>query len=704
MTNERPWEQVSLPPALTGMKSMLSSDEMQYLTWLASGKYEGWGAIVELGVWLGSSTAALAEGLRRRGAPATIHSFDLFVWESYMAEAAFTDLKPGDDFLPLFLKQIGDYSSWVEAHKVDLLNYKWDGGPIEILFVDSAKTWDLANAILKGFGAHLSPGRSRVVLQDFRYGYAYCLPLIFDSRPDLWKQIEDVRFGPTVTFVPLKPLFGASGIEADYSEESFPLSVAGPLLRSRIAREEPPSRRQLLQGLYRKYLIDGPLDEARALRAEVLALGIDESDLRTLENIDIVLQPRGWAAYQAGDYQAARAIAERSVSLSTDKSIYALILLGFSCLRLGDREGAERAMEEARHLNPEHPPVMLFRVETAVGDGLYEQAEAEALKVLKTGPLDESTIQWALNLLSRVWQLRENRESSSATLAELAPYLGKSPSYAALLERENTSHIDGCYRIAATHIVPWLATRFDLSEMTAVEVGSGTGGSTLAFAKAMRSVHCFEIHEPSIAVARARLGFRDIDNVCLHSGLFDETCALVRSGCVVDAVILNATLQHMTAEECLSILTLSWRVLRAGGFLAVAGTPNRFSLVDTQTSHLPPFSQLPKEIQVLYAAKSPREDSRGEIGQARREGPGEALETTTLWGSGISFHEFELAIGDDFHKAIVLDGYENDITACCPVSPAETAIERLFSEFGINVHRAFTRSSMFFVAQKPEKT
>ena len=56
-----PWAELSLPPEITKMRSMLSHEEKQYLVWLTAVKFEGWGAIVDLGPWLGSS-AALAEG------------------------------------------------------------------------------------------------------------------------------------------------------------------------------------------------------------------------------------------------------------------------------------------------------------------------------------------------------------------------------------------------------------------------------------------------------------------------------------------------------------------------------------------------------------------------------------------------------------------------------------------------------------------
>jgi hypothetical protein len=397
----RPWTTVALPAAVTSVRSMLSDEERQYLTWLTAERYEGWGAIVELGVWLGSSSVALAEGLRRSGATAIIRSFDLFRWEEYMAEAVSTELKPGDDFLPLYLRETSAYAPQIQARKVDLMTCSWDGGPIEMLFVDSAKTWELTNAILNGFGPHLVPGRSRVVLQDFRYHFAHCLPLIFDSRPDVWKQVEDVESGSTVTFMPLRPLFGRGGITADYAEDSFPLASADHLLKSRIAREEPAAAAQLKAMLYRKYLIDGPMDEARRLREELLAGGFDASEMKVLEDIEYILHPRAFAAMEQGDYAAARAIAERCLAVPGKRTAYSLNLLGFALLRSGERAGAERTFDEILTMAPGFPSAVLARVELALEDGRVEDAAAGARDVLDAQPADELTIQWATNLLAR---------------------------------------------------------------------------------------------------------------------------------------------------------------------------------------------------------------------------------------------------------------------------------------------------------------
>jgi tetratricopeptide (TPR) repeat protein len=432
----RPWSQVCVPAEVDRIPSMLSKDEKQYLIWLTEEKYEGWGAIVELGVWLGSSSAALAEGLRRRNSTAEIHSLDLFRWEDYMTAQAGPVWKIGEDFLPFYLKQTSDYASWIKPRKLDLMEAAWDGGPIEILFVDSAKSWELANAILNGFARHLVPGRSRIVLQDFRFHYAHCLPLIFDSRPDLWKQVEDVQYSTTVSFMPLKPLFGPCGIDSDYAEESFPLKSAEILLRGRMAREEPFNRHRVLQALYRKYLIDGPLEESLKLRAEVVAGGIDETNLKSMESVNHILCGRGWKAMSQGDFKMACELADRCISIEGAVSVYPPTLLGFARLRLGDMEGANLALQQILLISPDFPSGRLLGVEIALSEARYEEAAAQALAVLSTLQLDESTVHWTLCLLFRAWTAQGLQGTHLPVLAELAASLSHSPAFLTHLATE----------------------------------------------------------------------------------------------------------------------------------------------------------------------------------------------------------------------------------------------------------------------------
>jgi hypothetical protein len=403
MTNARatrgPWTALKLPAALTRIKAMLSDEEKQYLTWLTAEKFEGWGAVVDLGPWLGSSSAALAEGLRRQNSTARVQSYDLFKWDrEYMSAIAAEDLAPGDDFRPLFLREVGEYASMIDAHKEDVSRLRWSGGPIEILFVDVAKTWDLTNAVFRGFGHALVPGKSRVVLQDFRHHSTHWLPLVFDSRPDLWTEAEAVEEGWTVTFIPNKKLDGPDGITSEPSEESFSFETAETLMRARMARESDRNGGLLLRSLYRKALLDGDPSVCDRLRRELLE-NEPEDALGEIEDIEPLLLQQGWRAYNREDYRTARLVGERCMRGKETPSVYALGLYAMSSLNLGDKALAATYIDQIVRGWPDFLPGLLYRAELAVADHRLADARTDATNVLERSGDDQDVRNHALHVL-----------------------------------------------------------------------------------------------------------------------------------------------------------------------------------------------------------------------------------------------------------------------------------------------------------------
>ena len=61
------------------------------------------------------------------------------------------------------------------------------------------------------------------------------------------------------------------------------------------------------------------------------------------------------------------------------------------------------------------------------------------------------------------------------------------------------------YNKALQHAVPWVAKQIDLQGKTLVEIGSGTGSSTAAFAHFVEKIDGYDIDEQALAGARARL-------------------------------------------------------------------------------------------------------------------------------------------------------------------------------------------------------
>ena len=95
----------------------------------------------------------------------------------------------GDDFYDIFEYQIGKYQEFVKPHRGDFMLEKWNGSPIELLFIDLAKTKDLHDHIVEQFFPSLVPAQSLVMHQDFYFSW---LPYIHTYMQYLSHRFEVV--------------------------------------------------------------------------------------------------------------------------------------------------------------------------------------------------------------------------------------------------------------------------------------------------------------------------------------------------------------------------------------------------------------------------------------------------------------------------------------------------------------------------------
>ncbi|HEY6186448.1 MAG TPA: class I SAM-dependent methyltransferase [Pyrinomonadaceae bacterium] len=170
------WRERAVPDSCADVPTMLVPDELRLLHYLADDYYTGEGAIVDAGCFLGGSTLALADGLRRnlrrRGCDAEklIHSYDRFEIEAWTLGSYFPkSAQAGESFRPLFDRNLAPYADLVEVHGGDIRSHPWTGGPIEILFIDVAKHWTVCDWVTWQFFPHLIPGKSVVIQQDYLY-------------------------------------------------------------------------------------------------------------------------------------------------------------------------------------------------------------------------------------------------------------------------------------------------------------------------------------------------------------------------------------------------------------------------------------------------------------------------------------------------------------------------------------------------------
>ena len=168
--DRKPWLDCPLPAAAAAVPTMLSPEEGQFLHWLARDYADGSGAICDLGCFAGGSTARLAAGAAAgHGGP--VLAYDHFTIQDhqkaqYLYSAGIPQFA-GADMLPAVRQLLAPWRDIVTLHAGDIMRGGWRGGPIEVLFIDAAKTPGTADHIARAFFPHLMPGRSVIVQQDY---------------------------------------------------------------------------------------------------------------------------------------------------------------------------------------------------------------------------------------------------------------------------------------------------------------------------------------------------------------------------------------------------------------------------------------------------------------------------------------------------------------------------------------------------------
>ncbi|MBN1352544.1 class I SAM-dependent methyltransferase, partial [candidate division KSB1 bacterium] len=202
------------------------------------------------------------------------------------------------------------------------------------------------------------------------------------------------------------------------------------------------------------------------------------------------------------------------------------------------------------------------------------------------------------------------------------------------------AHLYGRLEGDRKKIIPWLSNATTLKNKRVLEIGCGTGSSIIALAEQGAKITGIDIDEGGLLVAKERTKVYGVDaefrlmNAQDISSVFQAT--------QFDLIIFFACLEHMTIPERLSSLKDAWGMLPASGFLVVVETPNRLWYFDGHTSLLPFFLWLPNELAFAYSKFSSRENFR----ELYNDYTATSKEHFLRRGRGMSFHEFDIAIGE----------------------------------------------------------
>lgn len=199
-------------------------------------------------------------------------------------------------------------------------------------------------------------------------------------------------------------------------------------------------------------------------------------------------------------------------------------------------------------------------------------------------------------------------------------------------------HLTGRLHVDRSRFVPWVSALRPLEGMRILEVGCGTGASTVAMAEQGAIVTGLDVDEDTMRVARERCRLYDL-GVEFVLGNVTQFGSLL-PGRQFDLIVFYASLEHMTHEERIASMAATWRALPAGALWCVVDTPNRLWWLDQHTSWLPFFQWLPDDLALQYTRFSPRPLIRD---LRRDDSPDTVLEFLRK-GRGVSYHEFELAM------------------------------------------------------------
>lgn len=200
------------------------------------------------------------------------------------------------------------------------------------------------------------------------------------------------------------------------------------------------------------------------------------------------------------------------------------------------------------------------------------------------------------------------------------------------------AHLDGRVEHNRERVVPWMESFRPLAGARVLEIGCGTGASTLVLAEHGAEVTAIDILASSIRVA---------DDRCKAYG--HRADFLVANAADVkkhlfphkfDVIVFYAALEHMTYEERSSAMRDTWEMLDPGSYWVVIETPNRLWYFDDHTALLPFYHWLPDRVAFEYA----RFSERDYFHELYLEHTPEKELHFLRRGRGVSFHELELFI------------------------------------------------------------
>jgi len=305
-------------------------------------------------------------------------------------------------------------------------------------------------------------------------------------------------------------------------------------------------------------------------------------------------------------------------------------------------------------------------------------------------------LRWEIPELSEQDALNTVRESL------LRNYF-KDPAYLVSEAGQNdlANHLDRRLKSNREQVIPWLESFVGLDGARILEIGCGTGASTVALAERGAEITAIDIREDSIQVAedRCRAYGQHASFLAMNGADIRRDFANRR----FEIILFYAVLEHMTHEERRAAMRDSWEMLEPGAFWIVVETPNRLWYFDSHTALLPFYHWLPDQVAFEYAPFSERPNFR----EIYLERTPEIELHYMRRGRGISFHEFDLFLGPARGLEVVasLRDYlrSQDARACQAwIQSGDAAYAAHLKRVCSGLHSAFFEPYLDLAIRKPQ--
>jgi S-adenosylmethionine-dependent methyltransferase len=240
--------------------------------------------------------------------------------------------------------------------------------------------------------------------------------------------------------------------------------------------------------------------------------------------------------------------------------------------------------------------------------------------------------------------------------------------------------------------IPWFNKTVQLEGANILEIGCGTGSSTIALAEQGAIVTGIDLDEGALKVARDRCEIYNVPVTIIFGNACDVFNQLQNQK--FDIIIFYACVEHMVYKERIDCLRKYYDLLPNGSYLSIVETPNRLWYFDTHTSLLPFFHWLPNNVAFDYS----RFSNRINFKELYFEHSDEKFLHFLRRGRGFSFHELEIALDISAEKFNVVDYIRHSL----PQDSLDNEFHKLLTQINPKISKGFFYPSVDVIIKKSQ--